>query len=32
MFSGVKRDPALYDDREWLASTYTQGRRLRSTA
>jgi hypothetical protein len=23
MTSGVKRDPALYDDREWLASTYT---------
>ena len=23
MSSGTKRDPALYDDREWLASTYT---------
>ena len=23
MFSGVNRNPALYDDREWLASTYT---------
>ena len=26
MFSGVKRDPALYDDREWLASTVHPGR------
>jgi hypothetical protein len=23
MSSGVKRDPAMYDDREWLAATYT---------
>ena len=23
MFSGENRNPALYDDREWLASTYT---------
>jgi hypothetical protein len=23
MTSGVQRDPALYDDREWLATTYT---------
>jgi len=23
MLSGVSRDPSLYDDREWLASTYT---------